>query len=236
MARIVLASGSPRRKELLERINAIPGDFRVRFMTSHPKDATKRLFDTMARCEKVCNSIHLPVQCGNDRVLKEMNRRYTGAQYLELVDYARSVMPDLTITSDIIVGFPGESDEDFEDTLSMLERARFDMIYSFIYSPRVGTPAAAMEDQIPREVQNKRFDRLLALQEGISLAANEPMVGKHVRVLCDGPSKTDAGMLSGRTTENKIVFFPDDGTPAGEFVSIKIDRAAPFALYGTHEK
>jgi tRNA-2-methylthio-N6-dimethylallyladenosine synthase len=203
-------------------------------MTSHPKDASRALIDVMANGKHIARHFHLPLQSGSDDVLKRMNRRYDRKKYLETLDYMREKMPDIAVTSDIIVGFPGESDQDFEDTLSMLERVRFDALYSFIYSPRKGTPAAEMEDQIPRAVQNARFDRLLALQEGIALSLNEPLVGKRVRVLCDGPSKTDKGMLSGRTSENKIVFFPDDGTPQGEFIEIEIDRAAPFALYGKH--
>ena len=219
--------------DLLAELDKIEGDFLLRFMTSHPKDATRRLVDVMAGSKHIAHAFHLPLQSGSDAVLAKMNRRYTREKYLEILDYMRERMPDIAVTSDIIVGFPGESDADFEDTLSMLRRARFDMIYSFIYSPRKGTPAAAMENQIPRAVQNERFSRLLALQEEISLAANTPLVGTRQRVLCDGPSKTDKGMLSGRNEQNKIVFFADDGTPAGAFVDLVIDRAAPFALYGT---
>ena len=221
---------------LLADLDKIEGDFLLRFMTSHPKDANRRLIDVMASGKHIARHFHLPLQSGSDSVLARMNRRYDREKYLQTLDYMREKMPDIVVTSDIIVGFPGESDADFEDTLSMLSRARFDMIYSFIYSPRKGTPAAEMEDQIPRPVQNERFDRLLALQEGIALAANEPMLNTRVRVLCDGKSKTDAQMLSGRTSGNKIVFFPDDGTAAGEFAEIEIDRVAPFALYGVHVK
>ena len=220
---------------LLADLDAIDGDFLLRFMTSHPKDASRALIDVMASGRHIARHFHLPLQSGSDDVLRRMNRRYDREKYLQTLDYMREKMPDITVTSDIIVGFPGETDADFDDTISMLERARFDMIYSFIYSPRKGTPAAAMEDQIPRAVQNARFDRLLATQEGIAQHANDKMVGACVRVLCDGVSKTDERMLSGRTEGNKIVFFPDDGTPAGVFVTVKIDRAAPFALYGTHE-
>ncbi len=219
---------------LLADLDAIEGDFLLRFMTSHPKDASRRLVDVMASGKHIARHFHLPLQSGSDDVLRRMNRRYDRAKYLEILDYMREKMPSIAVTSDIIVGFPGETDADFEDTLSMLERARFDMIYSFIFSPRKGTPAATMEAPVPRAVQNARFDRLLALQEGISQASNDPLVGRCVRVLCDGASKTDAAMLSGRTSENKIVFFPDDGTRQGEFVNIEIDRAAPFALYGKH--
>ena len=221
---------------LLSDLDDIEGDFLLRFMTSHPKDASPALIDVMANGKHIARHFHLPLQSGSDDVLRRMNRRYDREKYLKTLDYMRERMPDIAVTSDIIVGFPGETDADFEDTLTMLERARFDAIFSFIYSPRKGTPAASMPDQVPRAVQNERFDRLLALQERIALEASLPLVGAHLRVLCDGKSKTDTTMLSGRTTGNKIVFFPDDGTPCGEFVTIRIDRAAPFALYGTHIK
>ncbi len=221
---------------LLAELDRLEGDFTLRFMTSHPKDAGTELIDVMASGKHIARHFHLPLQSGSNDVLRRMNRRYDREKYLHTLDYMREKMPDIAVTSDIIVGFPGESDADFEDTLTMLQRARFDMIYSFIYSPRKGTPAAEMPDQIPKAVQNERFARLLALQEEISLSTNEPLVGQCVRVLCDGPSKTDTAMLSGRTDGNKIVFFPDDGTPAGVFANIEIDRAAPFALYGTHKK
>ena len=218
--------------ELLARLDALDGDFVLRFMTSHPKDATKRLVDVMAAGKHIAHHFHLPLQSGSDGILQKMNRHYDKTAYLEILDYMREKMPDIAVTSDIIVGFPGETDADFEDTLSMLRRVRFDMLYSFIYSPRKGTPAATMEGQIPKAVSNERFARLLALQEEIALEKNEPALGTEQRVLCDGQSKTDKGMLSGRNGQNKIVFFEDDGTPAGEWVTVKIDRVAPFALYG----
>lgn len=218
--------------ELLERLDQIEGDFVLRFMTSHPKDANRRLVDVMASGKHIAHHFHLPLQSGSDAILAAMNRHYDRATYLSILDYMREKMPDIAVTSDIIVAFPGETEADFEDTLSMLRRARFDMIYSFIYSPRKGTPAAEMENQIPKEVASKRFDRLLALQEELSLESNAPLLHTEQRILCDGPSKTDAGMLSGRNGQNKIVFFEDDGTPAGEWVNVKIDRVAPFALYG----
>lgn len=218
--------------ELLARLDAIEGDFVLRFMTSHPKDATKRLVDVMTAGKHIAHHFHLPLQSGSDRILAAMNRHYDKAAYLEILDYMREKMPDIAVTSDIIVAFPGESEADFEETLLMLRRARFDMIYSFIYSPRKGTPAAEMECQIPKEVSAKRFERLLTLQEEISLGTNDPLLHTDQRVLCDGPSKTDEGMLSGRNGQNKIVFWPDDGTPAGEWVTVHVDRVAPFALYG----
>ena len=217
--------------ELLARLDAIEGDFVIRFMTSHPKDATKKLVDVMAAGKHIAHHFHLPLQSGSDRILGLMNRHYDRASYLSILDYMREKIPDIAVTSDIIVGFPSETDADFEDTLAMLRRVRFDMLYSFIYSPRKGTPAAEMPDQIPKEVSGARFERLLALQEEIALDLNQPLVGSVQRVLCDGVSK-DVGMLSGRNGQNKIVFWENDGTPAGEWVDLQIDRAAPFALYG----
>jgi tRNA-2-methylthio-N6-dimethylallyladenosine synthase len=219
--------------ELLSRLDALEGDFVLRFMTSHPKDATKRLVDVMAAGKHIARHFHLPLQSGSDAILQKMNRHYDKAAYLEILDYMREKMPDIAVTSDIIVAFPGETDADFEDTLAMLRRVGFDMLYSFIYSPRKGTPAAVMPDQIPKAVANERFARLLALQEEIALEKNQPMLGTVQRVLCDGVSKTDKGMLSGRNGQNKIVFFEDDGTAAGEWITVRIDRVAPFALYGT---
>lgn len=218
--------------DLLAELDQIPGDYRLQFMTSHPKDATRKLFDVMARGVHIAHRFHLPLQSGSDRILEKMNRRYTSGMYLEKLSAMRASMPDVVVSSDIIVGFPGESEADFEDTLSLLRQARFDMIFSFIFSPRTGTPAAKMEEQVPKEVQNARFARLLALQEEISLAANQPLVGSVLRVLCDGESKTDQAMLSGRTEGGKLVLFPGE-TPAGEWAFVKIDRAGPFALYGT---
>ena len=218
--------------DLLCRLADIEGDYRLNFMTSHPKDATKKLIDVMAQKPRVAEHFHLPLQSGSDRILKSMNRHYDTERYLDIVSYMREKMPDIVITSDIIVGFPGETEEDFEATLDMLRRVKFDMIYSFIYSPRKGTPAAEMKDQIPREVQNERFDRLLALQNEISLEKNLPLVGREVRVLCDGESKTNSLVFSGRTDGGKIVFFEGDASDKGQFVTIKIERAEAFALYG----
>jgi len=217
---------------LLRRLDGIEGDYILHFMTSHPKDATRELIDVMAQSRHVAHSFHLPLQSGSDRILSRMNRHYDRAKYLDILDYMREQIPGIAVTSDVIVGFPGESEADFEDTLSMLRRARFDMIYSFIYSPRKGTPAAAMEDQIPREVQNARFDRLLALQNEISGEANALLVGSVQRVLSEGKSKNDAETYTGRTAQNKIVFFKEP-CPAGEWVSVHIDRAEAFALHGT---
>ena len=219
--------------DLIDEVASIEGDFLVRFMTSHPKDASDKLFNVMKNNPKIAKHFHLPLQSGSDAVLGAMNRRYTRDKYMSLVSKLRELMPDITITTDIIVGFPGETEEDFEMTLDIVRRARFDMIYSFIYSPRVGTPAAEMPDQIPREVQNARFDRLLELQNQIALEKNEELVGKTVRVLSEGESKSDGCVFIARTEGNKIVHFTDPtGESKGKFVFVKITRAEPFVMHG----
>ncbi len=217
--------------DLLAELDQIEGEYVLRFMTSHPKDASRKLIDVMASSKHIAHQFHLPMQSGSDRILKAMNRRYDTARYLEIVKYMRERIPDVTLTSDIIVGFPGETDEDFEGTLEMLRQVRFDMLYSFIYSPRKGTPAAELE-QLPRAVQNERFDRLLELQNAIGTENNQALLGKPLRVLCDGVSKNNATLYSGRTDGNKIVFF--EGTPedTGRFVTVVAERADAFALYG----
>jgi len=217
--------------DLLTELDKIEGDFRLRFMTSHPKDASRKLIDVMAGSKHIAHQFHLPMQSGSDAVLKAMNRRYDRERYLDIVEYMRQKMPDVTLTSDIIVGFPGETEEDFEGTLDMLRRVRFDMLYSFIYSPRKGTPAAEME-QVPPNVKSARFERLLALQNEIGLEKNQAEVGKTVRVLCEGVSKGNAALYAGRTEGNKIVFFEGAPSDAGAFLNITVERGDPFALYG----
>ena len=217
--------------DLLSELDKIEGDYLLHFMTSHPKDADRKLIDVMANSKHIARHFHLPMQSGSDAILKAMNRHYDTARYLDIVDYMREKMPDVTITSDIIVGFPGETEEDFEGTLAMLRRVEFDMLYSFIYSARKGTPAAEME-QVPREIQNARFDRLLALQGEIAKAKNQPFVGQKLRVLCDGVSKNNAALYAGRTEGNKIVFFEGVPEDRGRFVDFVADRADAFALYG----
>ncbi|MBR4953526.1 MAG: tRNA (N6-isopentenyl adenosine(37)-C2)-methylthiotransferase MiaB, partial [Oscillospiraceae bacterium] len=177
--------------DLIREINKIPGKFVIRFMTSHPKDATEKLFKTMAECEKCTHHLHLPVQCGNDRVLKAMNRGYDSETYLKKVELARKYMPDLVITTDIIVGFPGETTEEFEDTMRLVEKVRYDAMFTFIYSPRVGTKAAAMPDPLSREEKQVNFDRLLELANGISLEKHNEYVGKTVEVLVDGENTSE---------------------------------------------
>ena len=217
--------------DLLSELDAIEGDFLIRFMTSHPKDASNKLIDIMAASRHIARQFHLPMQSGSDRILSKMNRHYDMARYLSIVDYMREKMPDVTLTSDIIVGFPGETEEDFEATLSALSRIRFDMLYSFIYSPRKGTPAAEME-QVPAKVKSERFERLLALQNAIGLEKNEALLNRPLRVLCDGASKKDPSLYSGRTDGNKIAFFKGTPEDVGSFVSFSAERADAFALYG----
>lgn len=221
--------------DLLRDVCSLEGDFKVRFMTSHPKDATDELFKVMSECEKAARHFHLPLQSGSTRILGLMNRRYTFDGYLRKIEKMRALMPDITITSDIIVGFPGETEEDFEETLNALRLVKYDMLYSFIYSPRKGTPAAEMDGQIPKEISNARFSRLLELQNEIAREKNEAYIGKVVRVLCEGESKTDADTYAGRSDGYKTVFFPERRT-AGEYVDVRIERADAFALYGRCEK
>lgn len=217
--------------ELLRELDCIDGDYILRFMTSHPKDAGRELIDVMASSKHIAHCFHLPLQSGSDPVLKAMNRHYDMARYLDIVAYMREKMPDVTLTSDIMVGFPGETEEDFEATVKALEAIRFDMLYSFIYSPRKGTPAAEME-QVSDEIKHQRFDRLLQVQNAIALEKNLPLVGKTLRVLCDGESKTDAAVYSGRTDGNKIVFFEGSPELTGKYVSVRISSAEAFALRG----
>ncbi len=218
--------------DLLSDIDKIEGDYYIRFMTSHPKDASDKLIDVIATSKHIAHQFHLPMQSGSDRILKAMNRHYDTAKYMRTVEYLRERIPDITISSDIIVGFPGESDEDFEGTLEMLSKARFDMTYSFIYSPRKDTPAAAMECQIPDDIKGERMNRLLDAQNAIALEKNKPMEDKIIKVLCDGTSKNNDDVYSGRSEGNKIVLFDGCESDVGKFVNIKITRAENFALYG----
>ena len=218
--------------DLLEELDKIEGDYQIHFMTSHPKDATRKLIDVMADSKHIAKHFHLPMQSGSDAVLRAMNRKYDIAKYMDTLDYIRERMPDVTLTSDIIVGFPGETEEDFEGTLAALRRARFDMIFSFQYSAREGTPAAKMECQIPKDIVAQRFDRLLALQNEISYESNKKLEGKTLRVLCDGPSKNNPNTFSGRTEGGKIVLFDGESSDVGNFVNILIERADTFALSG----
>ena len=218
--------------DLLAELDRIPGDYRIRFMSSHPKDATHKLFDTMARCTHVAKQLHLPVQSGSDRVLREMNRRYTRAQYLELVNYARSVMPGLVITSDIIIGFPGETEEEAMETVSLVDEVGYDALFTFIYSPRPGTKAAQMPDPVSRTEKQKWFDQLLEVQNARSAALHAAYVGKTVRVLCDGESDDADYPIAARTDGNRLVRLKGDPSLIGRFVDVRITKSNTWALYG----
>ncbi len=217
--------------DLLGDVCSIEGDFTVRFMTSHPKDATDKLFKTISECPKAARHFHLPLQSGSSGILRRMNRKYSYEEYKTKIDRLRELCPDIAVTSDIIVGFPGESEEDFEATLNAVREVGYDMLYSFIYSPRSGTPAAEFGGQIPKEVASKRFSRLLELQNETARAKNEPYVGKTVRVLTEGKSKTDDKMYAGKTSTYKTVFFPECVNP-GEFINVQIERCDAYSLYG----
>lgn len=217
--------------KLLRMINEIDGDFKIRFMTSHPKDCTEELLDTMAECEKICHQLHLPMQCGSDRILKIMNRHYDIERYLHLIEYAREKMPDITLTSDIIVGFPGETYEDFCETLKVIKQVRFTSLFTFIYSKREGTPAAVMDDPISREEKGKWFTELLKTQESITKEVYSSMLGKTYRVLCDGEGRTD-GSMSGRTDGNVVVEFSADLSAYGRYFNVRIDELTN-VLHGT---
>lgn len=193
---------------LLREINKLDGDFKIRFMTSHPKDCTKELIDAMAECKKVAKHLHLPFQSGNDRVLKAMNRHYDRRKYLELIDYAKSKMPEISLTSDVIVGFPGETYEEFKDTLSLIKEVGFTSLFTFIFSPRKGTKAAEMPDPVSKEEKSKWFRELCAVQEEIASLRTAQMKGKTYSVLVEGASKNKDGYLSGRTDGNIIIEFP----------------------------
>lgn len=216
--------------ELLRRINAIPGDFTIRFMTSHPKDATPELFDTIAACEKVSRHFHLPFQSGNDRVLKAMNRRYTREQYLNLVRYARKVIPDISFTSDVIVGFPGETREEFEDTLSLVKEVGFTSLFTFIFSPRKGTPAAEMEDPIPMSTKTAWFQELSAVQEEVSAQRLAQLVGTEQRALLE---TAEEGYIEARLPSNSVVRVEADPTMVGRYATIRIDDARSWIMHGT---
>ena len=218
--------------DLIRMINAIPGDFLIRFMTSHPRDATEKLFRTMAECEKCAHHIHLPVQSGSDRILKQMNRHYDRAKYLSEIETARRYMPDIVITTDIIVGFPGETEEDFADTLSLCEEVRFDAMFTFIYSKRVGTPAATMPDPYTREDKQKHFDALTELSNRISGEKHKEYEGKTLRVLIDGETGKEEYNLSSRTNGGRLVHLRGDKDLIGQFAEVKITASNTWALYG----
>lgn len=217
---------------LLREINALDGDFTLRFMTSHPKDCTKELIDAMAECDKVAKHLHLPFQSGNDRVLKAMNRHYDRKKYLELINYAKEKMPDISLTSDVIVGFPGETYEEFLDTVSLVKEVEFTSLFTFIYSKRNGTKAAEMPDPISREEKGKWFKELCDVQEEIAAKRTAAMKDKTYRVLVEGESKNKENYLSGRTDGNIIIEFPADKSYIGKFVNVKVTQSLNWILRG----
>ena len=217
--------------DLLRRLNAVPGDFWLRFMTSHPKDAGPRLFDAMADCEKVAKQLHLPFQSGSDEILRRMNRRYTAASYKELIAYARRRMPDITLSSDIIVGFPGETEADFEQTLALVREERFDLLFTFLYSPRSGTPAASYDDPTPAAEKQKWFERLLKAQDEIVAEKQAAYQGRRLRLLVDGTAKGPDYPFTARTEGNLLVCVRGDGLQIGEFIEAEIEKTSLRCLF-----
>ena len=217
--------------DLLRRLNAVPGDFWLRFMTSHPKDASPRLFDAMAQCEKVAKQLHLPFQSGSDEILRRMNRRYTADEYRALIADARAKMPDITLSSDIIVGFPGETEEDFEQTLQLVEDVRFDILFTFLYSPRSGTPAASYEDNATPQEKQQRFERLLKAQDAIVAERQAAYQGKTVRLLVDGTAKGPDYPFTARTEGNLLVCVRGADIEIGSFIEAEIEKTSLRCLF-----
>ncbi|WP_346704115.1 tRNA (N6-isopentenyl adenosine(37)-C2)-methylthiotransferase MiaB [uncultured Agathobaculum sp.] len=217
--------------DLLRRLNAVPGEFWLRFMTSHPKDASPRLFDAMAQCEKVAKQLHLPFQSGSDEILRRMNRRYTAEEYRALIADARAKMPDITLSSDIIVGFPGETEEDFEQTLQLVEDVRFDLLFTFLYSPRTGTPAASYEDNATPQEKQQRFERLLNAQDAIVSERQAAYQGKKVRLLVDGTAKGPEYPFTARTEGNLLVCVRGTDIEIGSFIEAEIEKTSLRCLF-----
>lgn len=219
---------------LVDALDGIPGIERIRYMTSHPQDMTKGMVDALGRSSNIVTQLHLPVQSGSDNILKCMNRHYSVEQYKELLQYCREKIDGVTITTDIIVGFPGETEEDFQQTLQLLKDVRYDMAFTFIYSKRSGTPAAEFEEQVPEEVKRVRLQALMDVQNEISLELNQAMEGKVYDIIVEGPSRTDENMWFGRTSGNKMVLFPKQETlKIGDTIDVRIDKGQTWVLYGT---
>lgn len=218
---------------LIRALDEVEGLERIRFMTSHPKDLSDELIACFGDCKKLCHNIHLPVQSGSDEVLRRMNRHYNRERYMEIVEKLRATCPDLSISTDIIVGFPGETEEDFLDTLSLVREVEYDSAFTFIYSPRVGTPAAKYDNQIPENIKHERFDRLVEEVNRCSAKKNSEYLGRIVDVMVDGPSKNDAGAWSGRTDTFKLVnFTSEEPLTEGQMVSVRITETKTFSLDG----
>lgn len=218
--------------QLLQKIQKIEGLKRIRFMTSHPKDLSDELIDVMATSKKICKHLHLPVQSGSTEILKKMNRHYTKESYLELVEKLRAKVPDISLTTDIIVGFPGETEEDFEETLDVVRKVRYDSAFTFIYSKRTGTPAAVMEDQVPEEVVKDRFDRLLKEVQEIARETSSRYTGQVVEVLAEEKNHQEAGHLTGRLSNNLLVHFKGDESLIGKLVSVQLTECRGFYYMG----
>ncbi|MFI5360146.1 MAG: tRNA (N6-isopentenyl adenosine(37)-C2)-methylthiotransferase MiaB [Halanaerobiales bacterium] len=218
--------------DLLQALDKIPGLQRLRYMTSHPRDFTTKLIEVIRDSRSVCEHFHLPIQSGSNSILKKMNRGYSREKYMELVNKIRQAIPEASITTDIIVGFPGETEEEFQETMELVKEVRFDSAFTFIYSPRTGTPAAKMADQIPEEIKKGRLNRLMDLQNQISLEKNQEDLGKIVEVLIEGESKNNPETLMGRDRRNKLVIIPKTEGVIGEIVNVKINRVQSFTLYG----
>ena len=218
--------------QLLREAEKIDGIERIRFMTSHPKDLSDELIEVMASSKKICRHMHLPLQSGSSRILKIMNRRYTKEQYLALVEKLRRAIPDISLTTDIIVGFPGETEEDFEETLDVVRRARYDSAFTFIYSKRTGTPAAAMENQVPEAVVKERFDRLLTLVQDISKQMAERLTGQTLPVLVEEINSQDASLVTGRLSNNLLVHFPGSTDLIGQIVDVRLLECKGFYYIG----
>ena len=217
--------------QLLTQIEKIPGIDRIRFMTPHPKDFSDELIDVMSRSEKICNHVHLPLQSGSSRILRSMNRHYTKESYLDLVSRIREKIPDVSLTTDIIVGFPGETEEDFEDTLDVVRKARFDSAFTFLYSIRHGTPAAEMA-QVPESVAKERFDRLLKVVDETAARENSRYEGRTEPVLVEQVNEHDPSLVTGRMTNNLLVHFPGDASLVGTIVPVKLVRSKGFYYLG----
>ena len=218
--------------ELLAMVDKVEGIERVRFMTSHPKDLSDKVIETMAQGKHLCEHIHLPVQHGSSKILKAMNRVYTAEAYKDLVKRIRAAMPEVSLTTDLIVGFPGETEEDFEELLTFLKEIRYDAAYTFIYSKRSGTPAAEMAEQVPEDVKKARLQKLMEVQNEISLEINKSLQGKTLEVMVEGPSKNDETVWMGHTRSNKIVLFPHGAEKEGDFVQVKITSPQTWVLKG----
>ncbi|WFA09728.1 tRNA (N6-isopentenyl adenosine(37)-C2)-methylthiotransferase MiaB [Tissierella sp. Yu-01] len=219
--------------DLLKEVNEIEGIERIRFMTSHPKDISDDLIDCFRTLDKLCDQLHLPVQSGSNRMLKAMNRKYTREDYINKIEKIRKINPDIAITTDIIVGFPGETDEDFQDTLDLVKEVKYDSAFTFLYSIREGTKAATMEDQVPEKVKHERFQLLLDTLYPIGLEKNERLLRKNVQVLVEEVSKNNDNILNGRTTSGKLVHFPGSTDLIGKIVNVKIDAVKTFTMEGT---